>query len=249
MKAVSGPRVLRRLAAIGLCAAWAMLASGCSSPPLDIPTGIVPRAEPIEPEMVARLMADIDAERAQVTARLTAEEAECYQRFVVTRCLVDTRARYRPLLNALNQREVAARAGARARVEAERQVRVEEQRLQSLVDQQRAQERAASAVPQAQRQSDLDQRNAERAASAPANAARAQANRSSAQQAHDNAVAEQARRAAAAPGERGQYEERQRAAAERRAAQARRAAEQSGKTPAQPLPTTPQPPSPSVPVR
>ena len=228
----------------------ALLGAGCSTQPLpEIPSGIRPRAEPLEPDEVARRLAEVEVERSDLVARQTVEEAACYQRFVVTRCLLDVRDHYRPMLNALKRRDVATREGDRARIEEARQVRVEEQRQQSLADQQRARERAATAVPQARRQSDLDQRNAEREAAAPANAARAQSSRSSAQQAHDNAVAEQARRAASAPGERSAYEERQRAAAERRAAQARRAAEQAGKPAAQALPATPQPSSPGVPLR
>ncbi|QHJ00760.1 hypothetical protein GT347_23900 [Xylophilus rhododendri] len=234
------------LAAVALAA---MLAA-CSHTPLpEIPEGLRPRAEPIEPDVAARLFAEVQAERDRLTAAQATEEAQCYQRFVVNACLLEVRDRYRPQLNALNHRDTAVRAGERQRHELERLARVEEQRQQNERDEERARQRAATAVPTEQRQADLDRRNADRAAAAPGNAARAQANRSSAQQSHEKAVADQAQRAAAAPDERRQYDERVKAAQERREAQARREQENKDKVPAQPLPETPAPPSPPVQVR
>lgn len=229
--------------------ALAALAAGCSHTPLpDIPTGIRPRALPLEPEVVSQLSAEIGTERVRITALKSAEEAACYQRFAVTDCLLEVRARYRPQLSELNHRDIDVRAGDRERHELERQARMEEQRVTSLRDEERAQQRADSNAT-GKRQAEADQRNAERAAAAPGNAARAQANRSSAEQSQQKALADQAQRAAAAPGEREQYEAKQKAAAERRADQARRAAEKKDKPPAQPLPATPSPPSPTVPLR
>lgn len=226
-----------------------LLATGCTHTPLpDIPTGIRPRAEPLEPEMVSRLAAGIEADRTRITALQSTEEAACYQRFAVSDCLLEVRARYRPQLAELNHRDIDVRAGDRERHEQERQARMEEQRLTSLQDQARAQQRAESNAP-AKRQAEADQRNADRAAAAPGNAARAQANRTSAQQSQQKALADQAQRAAAAPGEREQYEAKQKAAVERRAAQARRAAERKDKPPVRPLPEMPAPQSPAVPVR
>jgi hypothetical protein len=225
----------------------AALAAGCSNTPLpEIPTGIRPRAAAMQPDVAARLFAEIESERGRISSQQTAEEAACYQRFVVNSCLLEVRARYRPQLNALNQRETQVRAGERELHEEERVARMEEQRKQSEADEARARQRAASAVPPGQRQAELDQRNADRAAQAPGNAAQAQANRSSAQQQHEKAVADQIQRAQAAPGEREQYEARQKAAADRRAAQARRAAEPKTKPAAQPLPAIPTPPTPPM---
>lgn len=227
----------------------AVLAAGCTHAPLpDIPTGIRPRAAPLEPEVVSQLAAEIEGDRVRITALQSAEESACYQRFAVSDCLLEVRARYRPQLAELNHRDIDVRAGDRERHEQERQARMEEQRLTSLRDQERAQQRAESNAP-GKRQADADQRNADRAAAAPGNAARAQANRTSAQQSQQKALADQAERAAAAPGEREQYEAKQKAAAERREAQARRAAERKDKPAVRPLPETPAPQSPTVPVR
>lgn len=226
-----------------------LLASACTHTPLpDIPTGIRPRAEPLEPDVVSQLATQIQADRVRITALQSAEEAACYQRFAVSDCLLEVRARYRPQLSELNHRDVDVRAGDRERHEQERQARMEEQRQTSLQDQARAQQRAESTVP-GKRQAEADQRNADRAAAAPGNAARAQASRAAAQQSQQKALADQAQRAASAPGEREQYEAKQKAAADRRAAQARRAAERRDKPPVQPLPETPSAQSPSVPVR
>lgn len=227
----------------------AVLTAGCSHAPLpDIPTGIRPRAEPMAPDVVSQLSTEIEAERVRITALQSTEEAACYQRFAVTDCLLEVRARYRPQLTGLNHRDVDVRAGDRERHEQERQARIEEQRLTSLRDQERAQQRAASNAP-ANRQAEADLRNADRAAAAPGNAARAQASRTAAQESQQKALADQAQRAAAAPGEREQYEAKQKAAVERRAAQARRAAEKMDKPAVRPLPETPSPQSPAVPVR
>lgn len=226
-----------------------LLAAACTTTPLpDIPTGIRPRAEPLEPEVVSQLAAEINAERVRITALQSAEEAACYQRFAVTGCLLEVRARYRPQFTELNHRDIDVRAGDRARHELERQARMEEQRLTSLRDQERAQQRSES-DSQGKRQAEADQRNADRAAAAPGNAARAQANRANAEQSQQKALADQAQRASAAPGERAQYEAKQKAAAERREAQARRAAERKDKPAVQPLPESPAPQSPPMPVR
>ncbi|WPB55097.1 hypothetical protein [Xylophilus sp. GOD-11R] len=233
----------RFLAGLGLAAVLA----GCGHTNFpEIPTGLRPRAEPIQPEEAARLTAEIEAERARLLAEQTVQEAACYQNFIVNSCLLEVRGRYRPMLNALNRRDVDVRAGEREREERVRLARVEDQRRQSEADHARAAERAASAVPLEQRQADLDRRNADRAASRPADAARAQANRNSTLEAHDKAVAEQAQRAANAPAERARYEARQKEAAERKAALARRQADRATKPPVEPLPATPGPASPPV---
>ncbi|MCZ2495989.1 hypothetical protein GN316_04400 [Xylophilus sp. Kf1] len=234
---------------VGCCLALCLVVAGCSHAPMPtIPTGIRPRAEPLDADVVSRRAAEIEAERARITASQSVEEAACYQRFAVTDCLLEVRTRYRPQLTDLNRRDVDVRAGDRERHEQERQARMEEQRITSLRDQERAQQRAASNAT-GNRQAEADQRNADRAAAAPGNAARAQAGRANAQQSQQKALAEQAQRAAAAPGEREQYEAKQKAAAERRAAQERRAAERKNKPAVQPLPDTPPPASPSVPMR
>lgn len=229
--------------------ALALLATGCSQTPLPVlPAGIRPRAEAIQPDVAAVLFAEIETERAKLVAEQTTEEVACYQRFIVNSCLGEVRARYRPQLNALHQRDNAVRAGQRELLEEERQARMTDQAKQAQADQERAQQRGASAVPQAQRQADLDRRNADRAAAQPGKAAEAQANRTSTEQSHENAVADQAQRAAAAPAERSQYDARQKAAAAHRADLARRAAEPKTKPPVQPLPEKPGPASSPVPI-
>jgi colicin import membrane protein len=238
----------RSFAGVGLLLAM-LLAGGCSHAPLpEIPTGLRPRAEAMEPEMVSALSAEIEADRVRLTTAQTAEEAACYQQFAVTGCLLDVRARYRPQLAELNHRDIDVRAGDRQRHELERQARMEEAAQTARRDEERAAQRTATSLTQAQKQAQVDQRNADRAAAAPGNAARAQANLGSAQETQKKALADQAQRAADAPAERRQFEAKQKAAEERRAAQARRTEEQKTKPLAQPLPATPLPSSPGMPL-
>ena len=241
--------VMRLSAGAGLLLIMAM-AGGCTTTPLpEIPTGLRPRAEAMEPETVSALSGEIEADRVRLTTAQAAEEAACYQHFVVTGCLLDVRARYRPQLAALNHRDIEVRAGDRQRHELERQARMEEAAQTAKRDEERALQRTASGMTQAQKQAQVDQRNADRAAAAPGNGARAQANLTGAQESRKKALADQAQRAADAPAERRQFDAKQQAAEDRRAAQARRTQEQKTKPLAQPLPATPLPSSPAMPLR
>ena len=241
---------MRLSACTGLVLLVMLSAGGCTHAPLpEIPTGLRPRAEAMDAKTVSALSAEIEADRVRLTRAQSGEEAACYQRFVVNECLLEVRARYRPKIADLDHRDIDVRAGDRQRHELERQARMEEAAQTARRDEERALQRGASSLTPEQKQAQVDQRNAERAAAAPGNAARAQANITNAQETRKNALADQAQRAADAPTERRQFKAKQDAAEERRAVQARRAKEQETKPLAQPLPATPLPSSPAMPLR
>ncbi|MES2186394.1 MAG: hypothetical protein V4505_17725 [Pseudomonadota bacterium] len=227
---------MKHAAAIFLLAAAGAVACGAAQAQELAPPPVV---DPIAPDVAAARSKDIDRDRAVLQKAQLVEERACYQKFAVNGCLLDTRARYRPKLAELRHRELAVRAGERRRVEDERQVRMAEQQKNDEANKARAIERAATTVPQAQRQAELQQRQAERTAAQPAQAQRAQSQQTQAQEAHTKEAASVARRAAEAPEQRSRYAAKQKAAEERRAAQARRAQDKAAKPASQPLPDPP----------
>jgi pyruvate/2-oxoglutarate dehydrogenase complex dihydrolipoamide acyltransferase (E2) component len=86
--------------------------------------------------------ADIEQSRREVEARYLAQEKSCYQKFAVSDCLLDIRAKRRVALEGLRKREVALHDVERRRL-AEQQF----QRTQEKVGEQAARDARAQTEP------------------------------------------------------------------------------------------------------
>jgi hypothetical protein len=169
----------------------------------------------------------IDAERRQVEARYAVEEAACRQRFFVTSCVDDAKARRREALDVLRQQELALDEAERRRRADERLRAVEARRAEVA-----ARAPAASQPEPVARFAPLD------AASAPAASAAAAAPASSSRTRDASASEEAARRAAASERRRAEAAALQARILEREAARAS-ASQRSAPLPPRPEPARP----------
>jgi hypothetical protein len=182
--------------------------------------------------------AAINAERSRSEAAYLAEKKVCYQKFAVNDCLRDAGERERKIRADLRRREIAIDDAQRKRQAAEQAQR----RKASAAARQQAGEQAAAR--RAQGAQNL-QKQQERAADNASDRAKAAATaRESAQEAqgrmqrHLDETASQARKAAAAPAERARYEEKLKAAAEKKALLDKQLQDNTS-PPAKPLPMPP----------
>ena len=170
--------------------------------------------------------ARINAERAEVQKRTAVAEAACYQNFVVTSCLAAARAERRKVLSDLKRQEVALN-------DAERRERAERE-VQSLQERTAAQEQKlqeAQANPRPMPVPKLPRS----AASAAADAARAQEAAAGRAAANASKQSEHASRVAAEAANEKQYQEKLLAAEKRRKGREEKASKVT-KPAAQPLP-------------
>ncbi|MDR3454118.1 MAG: hypothetical protein P4L96_15220 [Rhodoferax sp.] len=184
--------------------------------------------------------AAINAERSRSEADYLQEQKACYQKFAVNDCLRDAGERHRKILADLRRREIALNDAERKRQAAEQARNRQEKAAaeqQKQADQQSEDQRAKAAQNVQQRQ--------DRAASSASDRAKAAAGESknvqdakAREQRHLDETASQAAKAAAAAKQRADYDEKIRAAAERKADRDRRRQE-NPKPPANPLPTPP----------
>lgn len=179
--------------------------------------------------------AAINAERSRSEAAYLAEKKVCYQKFAVNDCLRSAGERERKIRADLRRREIAIDDAQRQRQAAENAQRRKESA--ATQQQQAAAHRAQgpqNLQSQQDRAADMASDRAKAAASARENAQDAQ----SRMQRHLDEAAAQARKAAAAPAERARYEEKLKAAAEKKA-QLEKQLQENTSPPAKPLPMPP----------
>lgn len=179
--------------------------------------------------------AAINAERSRSEAAYLAEKKVCYQKFAVNDCLRSAGERERKIRADLRRREIAIDDAQRQRQAAENAQR----RKESAATQQRQAAAHRAQGPQnlqnqQERAADMASDRAKAAASAHENAQDAQGR----MQRHLDETAAQARKAAAAPTERARYEEKLKAAAEKKA-QLEKQLQENTSPPAKPLPMPP----------
>ena len=176
----------------------------------------------------------INAERLAQEAAFDVEEAACYKKFFVNRCLNAIKPRRNEVMTDLNRREIALNELKRKQKAAEQMRKIEEKsspevlqqaaerRTKSLADEQARIERSQK---KADERIDLQQNEAQRANEA---ASKLQGSQERAQARIDKqaTIAEEVKK----------YNEKQQQVMERKANQAKRQSEQT-KPPAQPLPT------------
>lgn len=184
--------------------------------------------------------AAISAERSRSEAAYLQEQKACYQKFAVNDCLRDAGGRHRKLAADLRHREIALNDAQRKRQAAE-QARSRQEKAEAERQKQAGQQSGDQQTKAAQ---DLQKRQ-ERAASGSNDRAKGAAGESknvqdakAREQRHLDETASQARKAASAATQRAEYDEKIKAAAERKADLERRRKE-NPKPPANPLPMPP----------
>ncbi|HXE21807.1 MAG TPA: hypothetical protein VN617_05685 [Rhodoferax sp.] len=182
--------------------------------------------------------AAINAERSRSEAAYLAEKKVCYQKFAVNGCLRDAGERERKIRADLRRREITLDDAQRKRQAVEQSQR---RKAGAAAEQQSGEQAAARRAQgtqnlqkQQERAADNESDRAKAAASARENAQEAQ----SRMQRHLDETASQARKAAAAPAERARYEEKLKAAAEKKA-QLDKQLQKNTNPPAKPLPIPP----------
>jgi hypothetical protein len=179
--------------------------------------------------------AEINAERSRSEAAYLAEKKVCYQKFAVNDCLRDAGERERKIRADLRRREIAIDDAQRQRQAAENaQRRKESAATEQQQDAARRAQGPQNLQKQQERAADNASDRAKAAASARENAQEAQ----SRMQRHLDETASQARKAAAAPAERARYEDKLKAAAEKKA-QLDKQLQENTNPPAKPLPIPP----------
>ena len=139
--------------------------------------------------------ARIDDERRQVEARYAAEEADCRQRFFVTSCIDEAKARRREALDTLRQQELQLDDAERKRRAAERMQAIEARRAEAAARPQAAsQPEPVIRVPPAAAVASMPELTAPRRAAPSASEAEAAASRAAAaERRRAEAAARQAR--------------------------------------------------------
>ncbi|MGH8821440.1 MAG: hypothetical protein ACREWJ_09150 [Rhodoferax sp.] len=184
--------------------------------------------------------AAINAERSRSEAAYLAEQKVCYQKFAVNDCLREAGARERKIRADLRRREIALDDAQRQRHAAEqaqsRQENAAAERQKQSPEQVDA--RRAKGAQEVQKRQERESSSASDRAKATASESQNAQEAQSRVQRHLDETASQARKAAAAPAQRAQYEEKIRAAAQRKADLDKQLQENQS-PPAKPLPLPP----------
>ncbi|MFI5445616.1 hypothetical protein [Polaromonas sp. UC242_47] len=176
----------------------------------------------------------INAERMELEARFNAEEAACYKKFAVNRCLNAIKPLRREAMAQLRLQEVALNDQKRKQKAAEQIQKIEEKSSPEVLQQ--AAERRTKALQDAQARTERSQTKADERLDLQKNEAlNAASAADKAKGSQERAQARADKRAAAAE-EREKYNEKQQEVAEKKAANEKKRREQT-KPPAPSLPT------------